>query len=191
MKKVILIIVILILAGLAVWLFYKPKSAAIISIQNNQQQVTTSTSMQITSAAFLVGQNIPVKYSCDGQGVNPPLEFSNVPAQAASLALIVHDPDAPNGNWVHWLMWNILPSVNNIPENSVPQGATQGQASSGQNIYSGPCPPNGIHRYIFTLYALDQKLTIPSYSTDADLIKAMNGHILAQAELLGMYARGK
>lgn len=147
--------------------------------------------MKITSQAFLDNQNIPVKYTCDGDSINPPLEFTDVPKTAKSLALIMEDPDAPNGTWFHWLVWNISPDVSHIAENSVPAGAVQGQGSSGQNVYGGPCPPSGTHHYIFTLYALDTKLTIPSYSTADKLQQAMQGHIISQAQLTGLYSRSK
>lgn len=149
--------------------------------------------MQITSPAFEPNQNIPVKYTCDGEGVNPPLAFADIPAQTASLALIVDDPDAPMappaGGWTHWTVWNIAPDTTSIAENSAPIKSTQGQTSSGQNVYGGPCPPGGQHRYFFKLFALDAKLSIPSFSTVDKLTEAMSGHILARAELTGLYSR--
>ena len=111
--------------------------------------------------------------------------------------LLVEDPDAPTGTWFHWLMWNIPPAVNQIAENSVPQGAAQGQGSSGQNVYGAPCPPSptpgsgqaGIHHYIFTVYALDSKLQLPSYSTAQNFQSAIQGHVISQAQLTGLYGR--
>jgi Raf kinase inhibitor-like YbhB/YbcL family protein len=201
-KALSLLIVLLIVLIVFVLLKYRNKISSVATNNLQSQKITTTAApMKITSPAFLDNQNIPVKYSCDGDGVNPPLVFSDVPKQAQSLALVVSDPDAPNGTWIHWLFWNLSPSINQVAENSVPAGATQGQASSGQNIYSGPCPPassdatrggsSGIHHYIFTLYALDTQLAIPSYSTSADLDKAMQGHIVSQAQLVGLYSRGK
>jgi len=152
-------------------------------------QTINTTPMQITSSVFLDGQNIPSKYSCDGDGVNPPLEFKDIPPTAQTLALIVDDPDAPNGTWTHWTIWNIATSTTEIAENSAPQEAVQGQASSGQNVYSGPCPPSGTHHYFFKLYALDSKLPIPSYSTVDKLVEAMQGHVVAQAQLVGLYTK--
>ena len=147
--------------------------------------------MQISSSAFRHNQNIPAKYTCDGENISPPLEFKDAPGKASTLALIVDDPDASGGDWVHWLVWNITPAVSSIPENSAPEGAIQGTTDFGNQKYGGPCPPSGTHRYFFKLYALDAKLTLPSYSTKADLLKAMEGHIITQAELIGLYSREK
>lgn len=146
--------------------------------------------MQILSAAFLNGQTIPAKYTCDGDNTNPPLTFGEVPDQTQSLALIVDDPDAPNGTWTHWTLWNITATTTAIAENSVPPDAVQGQTSFGSQKYGGPCPPSGQqHRYFFKLYALDAKLSIPSYSDVNALTQAIQGHILQEAELMGMYGR--
>ena len=145
--------------------------------------------MTITSPAFSDNQAIPKQYTCDGAGINPPLQFASVPSEAKTLALLVEDPDAPTGTWIHWLMWNIPSAVSQIAENSVPEGAVQGQGSSGQNVYGSPCPPSGIHRYIFTVYALDGKLVLPSYSTVENLQAAMQGHIIDQAQIIGLYGR--
>ncbi len=145
--------------------------------------------MKIQSYAFGNNQIIPSKYTCDGENINPPLEFVDVPKNISTLVLIVDDPDAPMGTWVHWTVWNIAPDINLVAENSVPQSSVQGKTSSGQNVYGGPCPPSGTHRYFFKLFALDSKLTVPSYSTAADLEKAMQGHILDEAELVGLYKR--
>ncbi len=188
MKKLLLILIILILVGAGIVLFLQNQKK---SAPNKSTITINSQTMNITSPAFADNQNIPSKYSCDGDGINPPLEWSGVPQSAQSLALIVSDPDAPNGTWMHWVMWNISPLTTQVAENSVPPGAVQGQASSGQNVYGGPCPPSGTHHYIFTLYALDAKLSIPSYSTADKLSQAMEGHILAQAQLIGLYARVK
>ncbi|MBI5530951.1 MAG: YbhB/YbcL family Raf kinase inhibitor-like protein [Candidatus Doudnabacteria bacterium] len=147
--------------------------------------------MQITSPAFENSKSIPAKYTCDGDGVNPPLTFRDLPEGVKTLALIMDDPDAPAGTWTHWLVWNISPESRELAENSVPFGAIVGQGSNGQTVYGGPCPPSGMHRYFFKLYALDTKLSIPTYSLQADLEKAMSGHILGQAELVGVYGRNK
>lgn len=188
MKKFIFIIVILALAVAVVFLVFKIKRNQ-NQIKPVAQPVINIKNMKIQSSAFADGQNIPAKYSCDSDGVNPPLEISDVPANAQTLALTLTDPDAPNGLWVHWLVWNIATSTQQIAENSVPQGAVQGQGSNGQKTYSGPCPPSGTHHYIFTLYALDAKIDIPSYSSLADLTHAMQDHILQQATLTGLYSK--
>jgi Raf kinase inhibitor-like YbhB/YbcL family protein len=186
MKKVI--IVILILVSATVFFIIKNQKSKKQNLVPVQKIINTKI-MKIESSAFAENQNIPVKYSCDGEGVNPPLQISGVPEKAQSLALTVADPDAPNGLWVHWVVWNIPVETKEIVENSMPQGAIQGQGSNGQKIYSGPCPPSGTHHYIFTLYALDAKITLPSYSSLADLTHAMQDHVLEQVQLTGLYSR--
>jgi hypothetical protein len=143
----------------------------------------------ITSPAFKAGELIPSKFTCDGADVNPALAISDVPPQAKSLALIMDDPDAPGGMWVHWVVWNIDPKTQEIGENSVPRGAKQGVNDFRKTPYGGPCPPSGTHRYFFKLYALDVLLDLGSGTTKGALEKAMKGHVLAQAELMGKYKR--
>lgn len=190
MKKVIITaIIILVLGGVLIYANRKNQTKTFDDIQSKQ---INNPSMQIISSAFGDNQTIPVKYTCDGDGVNPPLEFKDVPPGAQTLALIMDDPDAPMGIWVHWVLWNIPPQTNTVFEDSQKFGTVvQGKTSSGQNNYGGPCPPSGTHRYFFKLYALDSKLAIPSYSGSLDLEKAMQGHILAQAQLIGLYSRNK
>lgn len=143
--------------------------------------------LQIISAVFRDGASIPPQYSCRGNNVNPPLNFFNVPKSAQSLALIMHDPDAPMGDYVHWLMWDIPTDTETIAANSVPVGAVQGQNSNDQSSYTGPCPPSGTHRYIFELYALDTSLGLPATTNRDQLQSAMKGHILAEAKLTGTF----
>ena len=145
--------------------------------------------MRIASPAFQNNQTIPAKYTCDADNVNPPLIFSEVPQGTKSLALIVDDPDAPAGTWVHWLVWNIDPAVRQIAENSVPAGAVEGVTSFGTAGYGGPCPPSGTHRYFFKAYALDSMLELDGKADKEKLLAAMKGHILDQAELVGLYKR--
>ncbi|MBI2551718.1 YbhB/YbcL family Raf kinase inhibitor-like protein [Candidatus Uhrbacteria bacterium] len=148
-----------------------------------------SQSMRIESPAFGQNERIPKKYTCDGEDVNPPLTIADVPEGTKSLALIHDDPDATDGTWVHWTVWNITPDTRALEEGKVPQGAMEGTQSWGRTGYGGPCPPSGAHRYFFKLYALDATLDLPA-STDAQgLTSAMEGHILAQAELIGLYER--
>jgi Raf kinase inhibitor-like YbhB/YbcL family protein len=147
--------------------------------------------MKILSSAFQNNQNIPAKYTCDGENINPPLEFAEVPDNAQSLALICDDPDAVVGVWTHWLVWNIDPKTTQIAENNVPSAARQGKTSSGGNVYHGPCPPSGTHRYFFRLFALDTQLDLPAASDRAQLEEAMKGHIIEEAELIGLYQRGR
>lgn len=145
--------------------------------------------MKLTSPAFNNGTQIPSKYTCDGGNMNPHLVIHGVPPQAKSLALIVEDPDAPNGLWVHWVMWNIPPETTEIKEHSAPFGAEQGLNTRGQQGYDGPCPPSGSHRYFFRLFALDIRPKLPS-DADKDMLEdVMAQHILATAELMGTYMR--
>lgn len=151
--------------------------------------------MQLTSSAFQNGESIPSTYTCDGSNTNPPLTISDVPEGTQAFVLIMDDPDVPtsirtDGNWDHWLMWNISADTTDIAENSVPNGAVVGKNTGGENRYGGPCPPDRQHRYFFKLFALDTTLDLPNDSaTKTDLLMAMNNHILAKAELMGTYNR--
>lgn len=151
--------------------------------------------MNIESDTFVNGGKIPAKYTCDGENVNPPLAWSGTPEGTKSLALIMDDLDVPkhiraDGLWIHRTLWNIAPEIRNIAENSVPQGAVEGMTTFGKPGYGGPCPPDREHRYFFKLYALDTMLSLPLSATKDDLEQAMQGHILAQAKLVGVYERG-
>ena len=151
--------------------------------------------MQLSSSAFSENQQIPSVYSCDGQNSNPPLAWSEVPTAAKSLALIMEDPDVPrnlrpDGLFVHWIAWNIPPITTEIVEHIQPAGVI-GKNTAGRLGYTGPCPPDREHRYYFRLYALDCELLLPSSVSKGELVQAMTGHILDQAELLGRYARIK
>lgn len=145
--------------------------------------------MIISTPAFKNGEKIPSKYTCDGENINPPLEISDIPKNAKSLVLIMDDPDSPSGTWLHWSVWNIDPATKKIDENSVPIGAVEGKTSFNINGYGGPCPHSGTHRYFFKLYALDCTLELSSEADKATLEKAMMDHILAKAELMGLYKR--
>jgi len=150
--------------------------------------------MELKSSAFEAGGMIPKKYTCDGPDASPPLNWSDVPAKAKSLALIVDDPDAPMGTWVHWVAWNIPPDARSLDEgvpkkDSLPNGMKQGTTDFRSIGYGGPCPPSGTHRYFFKLYALDTALNLPPSTTKKDLERAMQGHVLRQVELIGKYAR--
>jgi Raf kinase inhibitor-like YbhB/YbcL family protein len=150
--------------------------------------------MRLTSSAFENQGNIPPQYTCDGENTNPPLRIEAVPETAVSLALIMDDPDVPkdrrpDGLAIHWLLWNIDPHTQDIAHNSVPQGATQGVNTRGDNQYMGPCPPDREHRYFFKLYALDQQLDLPKTADKNQLEKAIEGHIIEECQLLGRYER--
>ncbi len=145
--------------------------------------------MKIKSSSFENNNSIPSKYTCDGEDINPPLEFSDIPDRCQGIALIMEDPDAPGGSWIHWLVWNVSPSSFYVKENSVPEGATQGVNSFGNNNYGGPCPPSGTHHYCFKAYALDQKINLDSGADKQDVQDQMEGHIIEEAELIGIYHR--
>ncbi|HTP64860.1 MAG TPA: YbhB/YbcL family Raf kinase inhibitor-like protein [Geobacteraceae bacterium] len=162
---------------------------AVTSAAATGKEVKKMTELRLTSQAFVHNGYIPARYTCDGNDINPPLEIEHVPAEAKSLALIVDDPDAPIGMWVHWVVWNIDPATREIAEDHVPRNAAQGKNDWKRNIYGGPCPPSGVHRYFFKLYALDMKLNLGAGTTKKDLEKEMQGHILASAELIGLYKR--
>lgn len=153
----------------------------------------TMTDMIIRSPAFNNGELIPGKYTCDGDDMSPPLAFDAVPENAQSLVLIVHDPDVPtsireDGTWDHWVLFNMPPTVTRIGEGETPD-AVSGVTTRGDTAYGGPCPPNGEHRYFFTLYALDTELALGEGATKQDVLAAMDGHVLAEAQLMGRYAR--
>ena len=139
--------------------------------------------MKLASPTFAHNAMIPKKYTCQGSDISPPLTISDIPSGTVSLALINEDPDAPMATWDHWLIWNLKPAPE-IKEDSAP--GTQGKNSWGRNDYGGPCPPSGTHRYFFKLYALDSELDLPVGATKAELETAMKGHILEQAELIGL-----
>jgi Raf kinase inhibitor-like YbhB/YbcL family protein len=146
--------------------------------------------MKITSSAFHEGANIPSKFTCDGSDTSPPLQIAGVPSGAKSLVLIVDDPDAPGGLFTHWLVWNISPQTGSIAEGSAPKGV-QGENDFGKSGYRGPCPPPGTHRYSFKIFALDRELELRSGAKRSQVDAAMKGHVVAQGELVGRYAKRK
>ncbi len=150
--------------------------------------------MEVKSTAFQEGAMIPKLYTCDDKDISPPLSWSGLPAGAKSIALIMDDPDAPVGTWVHWVLFNIPPDTTDVAENmprsaSLPNGAKHGNNSWANLGYGGPCPPGGTHRYYFKVYALDVVLSLSTGVTKAQLLKAMEGHILAEGQLMGRYTR--
>lgn len=154
-----------------------------------EEEEEAAENMKIESTEFGNNEMIPVNYTCDGANINPQLTISDVPAATESLVLIVDDPDAPGGTWVHWTVWNIDPSITEIPENSVPMGAVEGITDFGETGYRGPCPPSGTHRYFFKLYALENTLELDNSAAVQDINEAMDGHILESAELVGLYGQ--
>jgi len=147
--------------------------------------------MIITSSAFNDGDPIPKKFTCDGGDINPELLIQNIPAEAQSLALVLHDPDAPTkGGFAHWAVWNIDPATSLIKEESIPPGSVEGENGAGWVGYMGPCPPPGAaHHYHFQLYALDAVLDLPVGASVMALQKEIAAHTVASAELVGLYSR--
>lgn len=144
--------------------------------------------LTIESPAFENYGTIPDRYACGGDNVSPPFVISNVPKEAKSLALIMDDPDAPGGTWAHWLKWNIPPNTTELREDEEPDGRT-GVSSSGTMAYHGPCPIDGVHHYVFKLFALDEELELENGATRSELLDAMEGHILDKSTLTGLYKR--
>ena len=150
---------------------------------------------ELISTAFEQGGPIPAKYSCNGEDISPSLAWGDPPAGTQSLALIMDDPDAPGGTWVHWVLFNISPDLRELQENLPITGKNQdpnaifvGDNSWGRADYGGPCPPSGTHRYFFKLYALDTTISLLPGATKQELLSAMDGHILAETELMGTFS---
>jgi len=180
-SKKVSIVVLIVTCTLAVFLIIK-----------FLQQAEISKNMNIASPAFRHNQGMPAKYTCDGEGISPPLSISGVPANAKSLVLLMDDPDVPASAgvsvWDHWVVFNIPPDTREIPAGQNPAGIL-GANTRGFQVYGGPCPPDSEHRYFFKLYALDDMLSLTAGATKAEVESAMQGHILEQAELIGLYAR--
>jgi Raf kinase inhibitor-like YbhB/YbcL family protein len=159
-----------------------------------------TTQLKLTSSAFEHGAGIPTRYTCEGEDMSPPLAWSGVPAEARSLALIVDDPDAPDPaapkmTWVHWVLYDLPADATHLDQgvasSALPAGTLQGKNDWKRTGYGGPCPPIGRHRYFHKLYALDAKLPDLAQPTKDQLLKAMQGHVLAQVELVGTYQKQK
>lgn len=181
MKKILTGVIIIVAVLLAA-------TAIVLKGGESEEIKIPTTNMKITSPAFENNSKIPSKYTCDGESISPPLSFVDVPENAKSLALVVDDPDAPMGTFTHWILFNIDPEVKEVKENSVPQSAFQGKTSANDKKYVGACPPSGIHRYFFKLYALDTMLNFNN-PTEDELEENIKGHIIAKSELIGLYSR--
>jgi Raf kinase inhibitor-like YbhB/YbcL family protein len=159
------------------------------------EQEVVDMSLKVTSTAFSEGAAIPTKFTCDGEDVSPPLAWSGVPEGTRSVALISDDPDAPGRTWVHWVLYRLQADAAGLPEavpktDTLPNGARHGTTDFGRREYGGPCPPPGSpHRYFFKVYALDGAVDLEPGATKGDLLSAMDGHTLAQGELMGTYRR--
>lgn len=151
------------------------------------------THMQLISPDFVNGSQIPSKFTCEGDNISPNLEISGVPKETKSLALVLDDPDAPSRTFTHWVVWNIPAITDKIPSSTLPVGSVEGLNSAGKAGYIGPCPPSGTHNYIFSLYALDTTIDdLEAGRADrGPLFEKMTGHILATAELTGLYCKIK
>jgi Raf kinase inhibitor-like YbhB/YbcL family protein len=145
--------------------------------------------MKIESPEFEHESVMPPKFTCDGEDSAPPLKISGIPKDAKTLVLVVDDPDAPAGTWVHWTAWNIPAAETLELEGDLPAGSVEGVTSFGNTGYGGPCPPSGTHRYFFKVYALDAELELPSETMLDGIMAAMEGHVIEKARLVGTYAR--
>jgi len=168
---------------------------ALILFPASGQATGAAMSFQISTTAFSGGQMIPKRFTCDGSDLSPQLTWKDAPAGAKSFALIMDDPDAPAGTWVHWVVYNLPSDAKELPEGvakqeQLPDGALQGRNDFRKIGYGGPCPPPGKpHRYFFKLYALDAMLELRAGASKADVERSMKGHVLAEAELIGRFGR--
>jgi Raf kinase inhibitor-like YbhB/YbcL family protein len=188
-KKTWVVLVILVVAALCLYLVFADSRGTDSQRRVGVSEEVSEDGMKLDSNAFENNSSIPSKYTCDADNVNPPLSISRVPENAKSLVLIVDDPDAPGGTFTHWIIWNMDPTAKEIAEASVPQVAVQGINDFGKVEYGGPCPPTGTHHYYFKLFALDTMLDLESSTKRKDLLDAMQGHILEEAQLVGLYKR--
>lgn len=178
----------------------KAEKKSITPTVEKKKKGGTKMSIKITSSAFAEGEMIPKKYSCDGERISPPLKWENIPEDAKSLVLISDDPDAPAGTWVHWVVYDMSPNIKELPE-AIPSvdlledieglniTGKQGINSAHRIGYYPPCPPSGTHRYFFKIYALDLMLNLNTGASKKKVLKAMEGHIIAQGQLMGKYKR--
>jgi Raf kinase inhibitor-like YbhB/YbcL family protein len=151
---------------------------------------SATTALALTTPAFADGATVPTRFTCAGANVSPPLAWSSVPPGAKELALVMEDPDAPRGTFVHWVVWGIAPGAGQLAEGTVPAAAHLGRNGAGSVAYTGPCPPAGpAHHYGFTLFALSAPISLPAGATADQLRAALAGKVLSQAKLTGLYAR--
>jgi len=150
--------------------------------------------IEVRSSAFGEGERIPSEFTCDGANVSPPIVWSGIPPHTQSIAIIVDDPDVPSGDWAHWVIYDLPPSLMGIQAGApasekLPAGGIQGRTNFGRIGYGGPCPPKGAHRYFFKVYTLDAMLHLKSGATKKELLEAMRGHVLGEGALMGRYER--
>lgn len=192
MKKQLpyLLLLLLILIIIGILMTKEPPNSS----DSDQVLIDNELPMQITSASFSHEGLIPALYTCDGQNINPPLSFAEIPEGTVSLALLMDDPDVPldripEGVFDHWVAFNIPPTTTGVSENGKPEGGVEGLTTRDTQGYTGPCPPDREHRYFFRLYALDTMLDLDESAHKSDVLQAMEGHILQEAELMGRYNR--
>jgi hypothetical protein len=183
------LMIFIIAVAIYVYLANQKQRSVVFNSQLTVSKTSENQTMELKSSSFDHNSDIPSKYTCDGRDISPPLSISGVPEKAESLALIVDDPDAPMGTWDHWILWNISPRTRRFEEGNAPEGAIRGMNSFKKLSYGGPCPPSGKHRYFFKLYALDTKLQLKEGANKEELQRAMEGHVLDQAVLIGLYRR--
>ena len=192
MKRVYIVLIAILMLLVVIVVAKKAITSFFYNTKHNldlSENIKDNALMDLTSDAFDTNQTIPSQYSCDGDDVNPPLSIAGIPDEAESLALIVTDPDAPAGIWTHWIVFNIPPGSDEIDEDNMPDGAVQGVNDFGNTNWGGPCPGSGEHRYSFKVYALDMMLVLPEGANREAVESAMDGHILDQTELIGLYSR--
>jgi Raf kinase inhibitor-like YbhB/YbcL family protein len=183
------------LLSVALLLLISPAGNVRSELKGETYMAASTATMNVSSSAFSAEGAIPTKHTCEGADISPPLTWSGAPGGAQSFALIVDDPDAPVGTWVHWVLYDLPANTKDLAENvakqeQLPNGARQGRNDFRKIGYGGPCPPPGKpHRYFFKLYALDKKLDLKAGVTKADVESAMQGHILAQGQLMGRFGR--
>lgn len=177
-KNFLILILLIIILGFAI--MFKNHKIDLGNIEGGKMKLTS---------VFAHNENIPSKYTCDGEDAAPELIISEVPANAQSLVLIVDDPDAPMGTWVHWVLYNIPANTIKIDAQNLPQGTKQGTTDFGRIGWGGPCPPSGTHRYFFKLYAIEKTLDLPEGATKAQVENAIKTHIIEKVELVGLYKR--
>lgn len=185
MRLVIFILALAVIIGGGILLLNKPANAPALPVE--PRPAKTDTMLKLTSPAFVDAAKLPKEFTCDSAGISPALEISGAAAEAKSLALTLIDPDAPGGMFTHWLIWNIDPAATRIEQGNVPAGALQGSNDFGKLGFGPPCPPNGSHRYIFTLYALDAKLDLSPGADLQQLLAAITGRVISSAVLTALY----
>ena len=193
MRIILFIIVVIIIAGSFVIVLNSPAEVIIdeneteLNNSINNQELSMDT-LKLTSTSFKHNTKIPSRYTCDGEGISPELSISGIDEKAKSLVLIMDDPDAPSGTWDHWVKFNISTSTTQIKEGEEPDGVS-GVGTSGNTDYFGPCPPDRQHRYFFKLFSLDTELELESGASKKQVEEAMEGHILQETKLIGLYER--